>query len=99
MMGTRALVTGANGHIGANLVRELLKRQYEVVPFVRPNSDLRSLAKLKLAYRFGDVRDPDALTQAAEGCELIFHTAAVYRLWAKRAEEILEPAMVGVRNV
>ena len=28
----RVLVTGANGHIGANLVRDLLAHDYDVVP-------------------------------------------------------------------
>ncbi len=36
----RVLVTGANGHVGCNLVRELVKREYDVLPFVRKSSNL-----------------------------------------------------------
>lgn len=42
----KVLVTGANGHLGANTIRALLDRGYEVVAFVRPNADLRGLEGL-----------------------------------------------------
>ena len=42
-MKSRILVTGANGHLGANTIRALLKKNYEVNAFVRNNSDLRGL--------------------------------------------------------
>ncbi|MCA9997671.1 MAG: NAD-dependent epimerase/dehydratase family protein [Anaerolineales bacterium] len=40
---TRVCVTGANGHVGANVVRSLLQRRHEVVPFVRRTSDLQGI--------------------------------------------------------
>ncbi|HEU0292944.1 MAG TPA: NAD-dependent epimerase/dehydratase family protein [Anaerolineales bacterium] len=96
---TRILVTGANGHIGANVVRSLLKHGYEVVPFVRTTSDLRGLAPLNLTYAYGDVMDESSLLAATEGCDAIIHTAAVYRYWAKDPDEIMKPALVGTRNM
>ncbi len=36
---------------------------------------------------------------AAEGCDLVFHTAAVYDMSGKTAAEVVEPAVVGTRNV
>ena len=39
----KALVTGATGFIGANIVRVLLKKGYEVQALVRRNSDQRNL--------------------------------------------------------
>ncbi len=95
---TRVLVTGANGHVGSNLVRVLLRRGYEVIPFVRRTSDLRGLEGLGLDYVYGDVMDWNSLRGAAEGCEVMIHLAAIYRYWAKDPEEILQPALVGTRN-
>jgi len=96
---TRILVTGANGHVGTNTVRSLLKRNYEVVPFVRTTSDLRGLAPMNLTYAYGDVMDKDSLLAAAEGCDAIIHTAAVYQYWAKDPDDIMKPALVGTNNV
>ncbi|KAA3660957.1 MAG: NAD-dependent epimerase/dehydratase family protein [Chloroflexi bacterium] len=96
---TRILVTGANGHIGTNIIRSLLKRNYDVVPFVRKTSDLRGLSPLGLTYAYGDVMDENSLIAAAEGCDVIIHTAAVYKYWAKDPDEIMQPALIGTRNI
>ncbi len=96
---SRVLLTGANGHLGANTARALLKAGHEVVSFVRQTSDLRGLQSLGLAYRYGDIRDPEAVLAAAEGCEAIIHTAGVFRYWIDEPDEILQPALLGVRNI
>ena len=68
------LVTGAAGHIGANLVRTLLSRGERVRVLVRNST--RALAGLDVERVTGDVRDPDAAQRAAEGVEVVFHLAA-----------------------
>lgn len=95
----RALVTGANGLIGANLVRELLSERHEVRAFVRQNSDLRSLKGLAAEIVFGDVLQPDSLLGAARGCEVIFHAAAVFSYWNHTAEDLKKVAVQGTLNV
>lgn len=45
-MGLKALITGATGFIGSNLVRELLKRDWEVYAIIRNNSSI-GLSRLK----------------------------------------------------
>ena len=95
----RVLVTGANGHLGANIVRSLLRHNHDVVPFVRRSSDLRGLQGLNLDYAYGDILDGPSLQAAATGCGAIIHTAAVYRYWAQDPAEIMEPALIGTRRV
>lgn len=94
----RVLVTGANGHLGCNVVRELLRREHEVVAFVRKTSNLESLDGLGLTYAFGDVRDAESLQRAAAGCDAIINHAAVYA-FGGTDEAIVKPAVEGIRNV
>ncbi|MDG9668589.1 NAD-dependent epimerase/dehydratase family protein [Hahella sp. CR1] len=95
----KVLVTGANGHIGSHVVRQLLDQNHEVRAFVRKSSDLRGLNGLKPEFAYGDVKDPTAVEAAAEGCDAIIHMAAVYKTIAKSVEEIVEPALQGAENV
>lgn len=96
---TRVLVTGANGHIGSNTIRSLLRHGHEVTPFVRSTSDLRGIGKLGLTYRYGDVMDYPSLVKASRNCDVIIHHATVYRIWAKNPEDIIQPALVGTKNI
>ena len=52
------LVTGANGHLGANLLRRLLADGEEVRVLLRPKSDNSSMAGLAVEPAYGDLRDP-----------------------------------------
>lgn len=95
----KTLVTGANGHLGSNIVRQLLAEGREVKAFVRPNSDLRSLEGLDVEIVKGDVLKGDTLFAAMEGCDILYHTATVYSFWHKNPQVILDTAMVGTKNV
>lgn len=47
----------------------------------------------------GDLRDRASLDRAIEGCELVFHVAADYRLWSKHPEDLYESNVDGTRNL
>ncbi len=95
----KVLVTGANGHIGANVVRELLAQGHAVRAFVRKSADMRGLTGLEFEHHHGDVMQEEDLASAAQGCDAIIHLAAVYKTIAETPEEIVEPAIQGSRNV
>ncbi len=58
MEGSMDLVTGATGHIGNALVRELLARCEVVRALVRSGRDRRSLEGLEVQLVEGDLLDP-----------------------------------------
>jgi dihydroflavonol-4-reductase len=95
----KVLVTGANGFIGANVVRALLAHGDEVRAFVRPGSDRRSLAELPVELAEGDLRDRDAVRRAVAGCGHVFHVGADYRFWARDPREIHETNVRGTLHV
>ncbi|HEX9372346.1 MAG TPA: NAD-dependent epimerase/dehydratase family protein [Roseiflexaceae bacterium] len=94
----KALVTGANGLIGANLVRELCAAGYEVRAFVRRTSDVRGLAGLAAEIVYGDVLQPETIAAAGEGCDLLFHTAAIFAYWGHTPDELATIAIEGARH-
>jgi dolichol-phosphate mannosyltransferase len=69
--GTRALVTGAGGFVGANLVRRLLADGCDLVALVRPGGDPWRLDALDVQVVERDVRD-----DVPDGFDLVFHLAA-----------------------
>ena len=77
-----ALVTGAAGFIGSNLSEALLDRGYEVHGIDNLTTGYReNLAPLEASeefeFREADVRDADAMADAVEGVDYLFHQAAV----------------------
>lgn len=95
----KVLVTGANGHIGAHVCRQLLEQGHKVTALVRPKADLKGLEGVDVTLCRGDVMNPEDVTAAAKGNEAIIHLAAVYKTIAKTAEEIVEPAVQGAKSV
>lgn len=95
----KILLTGANGHLGANTTRQLLERGHEVVAFVRQTSDLRGLEGCRVQMAFGDVTNLNSLIEAAYGVDVIIHTATHFAYWAKNPEDIKRPAMIGAKNI
>ncbi len=95
----KTLVTGANGLIGASLVRELLAAGHHVRAMVRSTSDVSSLTGLTVEQVYGDLLQPDTLIPAVQGCEVIFHTAAIFAYGGYQAAELDRIAVEGTRNL
>lgn len=95
----RALVTGANGHIGNHVVRACIADGIEPVAFVRRGADLRALADLDVSRVEGDLLDADSLHRACVGVELVFHVASPHRNFAADPDAIVRPAVQGTSNV
>jgi dihydroflavonol-4-reductase len=94
-----SLVTGANGFLGAAVVRALLADGRAVRAFVRRGSDRRNLAGLDVELAEGDIVDPGTLRVATRGCDAVFHVAADYRLWVRDPAPMYQANVEGSVNV
>jgi farnesol dehydrogenase len=91
----RVLVTGGTGYLGRAIVRALAARGHEPVVFAR-TATRSGLAGTAID---GDVRDADALTRAAAGCDAISHSAALVSIWRRRSQDFDDVNVGGLRNV
>ena len=84
----KTFITGATGFIGASIVRELLNEGRELRALVREGSDRSNLKGLDIELWNGDLRDHQSLKSGLSGCDVLYHTAADYRLWTRSPEEM-----------
>jgi dihydroflavonol-4-reductase len=91
------VVTGASGHVGANLVRALLQKGRTVRAVVR--EDTRSIDGLEVEKVKADVLDPDSLEKAFSGAEIVYHCAANIVVAGKVPEPIIRVNTHGPMNV
>jgi len=66
---------------------------------VRPSSRLDNIVDLNAERALGDLRDLNSLKHAMAGCDVVFHVAADYRLWAVNGQELYDSNVEGTRNV
>lgn len=71
------LVTGASGHIGNVLVRQLLSQGKAVRVLTLPGEDISSLAGLNVEQVQGDVLDETSLEAGFSGVQSVFHLAGI----------------------
>ncbi|MAG13667.1 MAG: dihydroflavonol 4-reductase [Spirochaetales bacterium] len=98
-MADRVLVTGGDGFLGSNIVRELLDQEYLVRVFAEPGRDSITLSGLQIERSAGDIRRLSDLEAASAGCDYIIHAAASTSLWPTRSGVLKEINVDGTRNV
>ena len=104
------LVTGASGYIAGWIVKDLLDEGRTVHATVRDPAKPASVAHLQALAAAGpgtlrlfkaDLLDPGSFDGAAEGCELVMHTASPFIIsgFKDANEALVRPAVEGTRNV
>jgi len=93
------VVTGATGHIGNVLTRQLTAQGQAVRALVMPGDDLRPLSGLDAEVVYGDVTDLASLESAFTGADIVFHLAGIVTIMPGMARVLEQVNVGGVRNV
>lgn len=92
----KALVTGGGGFLGKAIVKRLLNRGERVRSFSR--SAYPELAALGVEQFQGELSDPDAVSRAVAGCDIVYHVAAKAGVWGPY-EDFYRANVLGTRHV
>lgn len=92
----KALVTGGAGFLGKAIGERLVARGDQVRSLSRgAHPELEALGIESIQ---GDVADPEAVSRAARGCDVVFHVAARVGGWGRR-EDYWRTNVEGTANV
>jgi dihydroflavonol-4-reductase len=95
-----ALVTGANGHLGNNLVRLLIEKGIPVRASVRNIKNNEPFAGLNCEVVQADITDKQSLKNALQDVETFYAVGAAFKLWAKDPKkEIYDVNLSGTQNM
>lgn len=99
----KILLTGGAGFIGSNLTKRLVNEGHSVVVLdnlLRGNKIEKDIFE-KIDFRLGDVRDAQFVNDAAKGCDVIIHFAAVLGVdvVADNPVETMDVEVIGTRNI
>ena len=95
----KVLITGPDGFVGSNLVRELLSRGHEVRGLMQPGREPITLAALDVELIEGDILSLEDVAGAVKGCDAVVHTAASTAIWPRRSKAIYEINIGGTQAI
>ncbi len=93
------LITGATGHIGNVLARELIARGKSVRAMLLPGEDATPLSDLPVELVEGDVLDFCSLQAAFAGVDMVYHLAGLISILPGKDPMVQNVNVLGTRNV
>lgn len=93
----KAVVTGASGHIGANIIRELLQKGFQVRVLVHKTT--KALEGLDVEVFYGNLSNLESLIQAFSGMDYVFNTAGYVSIQRNDWDSAKKINVLGLVNI
>ncbi len=93
----KVAITGASGHIGSCLVRELMQQGSQVRVLVHRSR--KALEDIPVEIIEGDLSDIETLETLCQGVDVVFHLAAQIAIDRKSGKQVLQTNIEGTRNL
>ncbi len=95
----KILVTGPDGVLGSNLVRELLERKHEVSVLLLEGTQSPTLDGLSIERFYGNILNTSDLDKCFSGQEVVIHCAAATNVYPARNEFVNKVNIEGSKNI
>ena len=95
------IITGASGHLGSTILRQLKGQPCQVRGLILPSEERQDIENI--TYVKGDVRDPESLKPLFEGCEeketYVIHTAGIVDISGQETPVMRDVNVNGTKNI
>ena len=95
----KVLVTGPDGVLGSNLLRELLSKGYEVTALVEDGKKSPTIDDLPITRIGGNLLNEDEIITATKGMDVVLHCAASTSMFPGRSEIVNKVNIGGTENI
>ncbi len=95
----KVLITGADGLLGANIVRRALSLGYEVHVLRLPASTSPVLNGLPLQQHYGNLLIKEEVDKAVAHCDYVIHAGASTAVWPSRSAQTVAVNVQGTQHV
>lgn len=94
----KCIVTGATGHVGTALVKELFEAGHELKLIVLPNDDIRHVEPYGTVV-YGNILDSSFLCKEFAGWDWVFHLAGIVEIGSGKKKLLWRVNVEGTKNV
>jgi nucleoside-diphosphate-sugar epimerase len=95
----KILVTGATGFIGRSLSYKLAQQGHQVIALCRNTDHPYLITHPNISSVKGDILDDKSLKKSIQGCQQVYHTAALAKMWCRDKDDYYHINVNGTRNV
>jgi dihydroflavonol-4-reductase len=95
----KVLVTGPDGVLGSNLVRELIKRDHDISVLLLEGSRSPTLSGLEIKKHYGNILNAKDLENCIAGKDIVIHCAASTSIFPARDEFVNKTNIEGTQNI
>lgn len=95
----KVLVTGPDGLLGSNLIRELLSRGYSVTAMTESAKKSLTIENLPIQKTVANLLNPQEIISATVGIDIVIHCAASTSMFPARSEVINKVNIGGTQNI
>ena len=99
MKNMKVFITGADGLLGSNVIREMIRRGHTVTALIEEGKSPKTLDGLMIKLVYGNILNAASLSTLMRGMDKVIHCAASTNIWPARSKITRKVNIDGTQNV